>query len=143
MPFRPIYHAPRHRSWEGTDTLTAPVPISNDTARSGAQSACETCRVLMSRGITGPFETWKPSVPYACMRDDVERTAELTVEEGKAKSPRFRRWEPYSHAQDAISRARGSASAREDDAAGRVVVAPDTIARSCEEERKLLAEVAE
>ena len=73
----------------------------------------------MSRGITGPFETWKPSVPYACMRDDVERTAELTVEEGKAKSPGLGgRREPYSHAQDAIFRARGSASAREDDAAG-------------------------
>jgi hypothetical protein len=35
---------------------------------------CEACRALMSSGITGPFETWKPGVPYACMRGD-RRTA--------------------------------------------------------------------
>ena len=30
---------------------------------------CETCRVLMSRGIVGAFETWKPDIPYPCMRE--------------------------------------------------------------------------
>ena len=33
---------------------------------------CQARRVLMSRGIVGPFETWKESVPYACMRGDIE-----------------------------------------------------------------------
>jgi hypothetical protein len=51
----------------------------------------------MVRGITGPFETWKEGVPYACMRGDIERTGGLTVDEGSAKSPRFRRWEPHPH----------------------------------------------
>jgi hypothetical protein len=58
-------------------------------------AVCETCRVLMSRGITGPFETRKEAVLYACMRGDIERTAGLTVEEGSTKSPQFRRWEPH------------------------------------------------
>jgi hypothetical protein len=30
---------------------------------------CETCRVLMSRGIVGAFETWKPDIPCPCMRE--------------------------------------------------------------------------
>jgi hypothetical protein len=25
---------------------------------------CETCRLLMSRGIVGVFETWKADIPY-------------------------------------------------------------------------------
>jgi hypothetical protein len=58
----------------------------------------------------------------------IERTAGITVEEGSTKSPRFRMWEPHRHSQNGISRASGSAPAREDD--GRV--AADTIARSCE-----------
>jgi hypothetical protein len=28
--------------------------------------------VLMRRGIVGPFETWKPSIPYPCLRGDIE-----------------------------------------------------------------------
>jgi hypothetical protein len=81
---------------------------------------CETCRVLMSRGVTGPFETWREGIPYACMRGDIERAAELT-EESSAKSPRFKRWEPYPHSQNAISQASGSASAREAGVTGRVI----------------------
>jgi hypothetical protein len=80
---------------------------------------CETCRVLMSRGITGPFETWKEAIPYACVHGDIERTAGLTVEEGSTKSPRFKRWQPHPHSQNAIPLARGSAPAREDGGAGR------------------------
>jgi hypothetical protein len=80
---------------------------------------CETCRVLMSRGITGPFETWKEGVPHACMQGDIESTAGLTAEEASTKSPRFRSWEPHPRSQNAFSRARGSAPAREDDGVGR------------------------
>jgi hypothetical protein len=82
-------------------------------------AVCETCRVLISRAITGPFETWREGIPYACLRGDIERTASLSVEEGSTKSSRFRRWEPHPHSQDALSRARGSAPAREGDVAGR------------------------
>ena len=92
-------------------------------------AVCETCRVLMSRGISGPFETWKAGVLHACMRGDIERTAGLTVDEGSAKSPRFRRWEPHPHSQNAVSRARGDAPGREENGAGREV-ADDTIALS-------------
>jgi hypothetical protein len=42
---------------------------------------CPSCRALMERGITGPFETWKEGMPYACMRGDVEKVAGLTVKE--------------------------------------------------------------
>jgi hypothetical protein len=33
---------------------------------------CGACHVLMRRGIVGPFETWKPSNPYPCLRGDIE-----------------------------------------------------------------------
>jgi hypothetical protein len=75
----------------------------------------ETCRVLMARGITGPFETLKEGVPYVCMRGDIERTAGLTVEEGSARSPRFKSGSHTAQFQDAISQATGSAPAREED----------------------------
>ena len=29
---------------------------------------CEACRVLMSRGILGPLETWKVGISYPCRR---------------------------------------------------------------------------
>src|SRR5262245_15311185 len=32
---------------------------------------CPSCRALLARGITGSFETWRESVPYACMRGDI------------------------------------------------------------------------
>jgi len=92
-------------------------------------AVCESCRVLMSRGITGHFETWKEGVPYGCLRGDIEITAGVKVEEGSTKSPRFKRWEPHPHLQIALCCARGDAPASEEDAAGRVV-ATDMIACS-------------
>ena len=79
---------------------------------------CEACRVLMSRGIVGPFETWKQGILYPCLRGDIETTASLTVEESITKSPRFTKWQPHPHSQDAIYRASGSAPAPEDVGAG-------------------------
>jgi hypothetical protein len=35
----------------------------------------------MALGITGPFETWKEGIPYACLRGDIEKVAGLTVYE--------------------------------------------------------------
>src|SRR5262245_30403365 len=63
---------------------------------------CETCRVLMSRGIVGTFETWKPGVPDPCMRGDIARTAELTVHERDDGVVHFARWRPFN--QNAVSR---------------------------------------
>jgi hypothetical protein len=74
---------------------------------------CPSCRALMARGITGPFETWKDGVPYACLRGDIETMAGLTLEESGTKTPRFNWWQPHPHSQDAISSASGSAPARE------------------------------
>jgi hypothetical protein len=107
----------------------SPVPDGEVLCDRVHNAICETCRVLMSRGITGPFESWRAAIPYACLWGDIERTAGITVEEGSTKS--FRRWEPHPHSQNGISRASGSAPAREDDGNGRRVAA-DTIARSCE-----------
>ena len=42
---------------------------------------CESARALMARGITGPFETRKPGIDYACMTGDIEKTAGLTIRE--------------------------------------------------------------
>ena len=81
----------------------------------------------MSRGIVGPFETWKQGTPYPCLRGDIEETAGLTVSEPDDGVVHFARWTPF--VQNAVSRSAVQPSAREDDAAGRVVAA-DTIAHS-------------
>jgi hypothetical protein len=41
----------------------------------GCNALCEACRVLMSRGIIGSFETRKPGINYPCMTGDIEKTA--------------------------------------------------------------------
>src|SRR5262245_48847740 len=56
---------------------------------------CETCRLLMSRGIVGAFETWNEGVPYACMRGDIETTAGLTVKEPDRGAIAFARWNAF------------------------------------------------
>jgi hypothetical protein len=66
--------------------------------------------VLMTQASPGPFETWKPGIPDACLRGDIERTADLTIEEGSAKSPRLKMWELHLHPQNALSRASMSAA---------------------------------
>ena len=46
----------------------------------GAHNAvCKACRVLMSRGILGPLETWKVGISYPCMTGDIEKVAGLTI----------------------------------------------------------------
>ena len=81
----------------------------------------------MSRGITGPFETWKADVPYACLRGDIERTAGLTVAEPDIRNrdckPKFKRWKPYPTSQHAVPLHSVDAPAREDEVAGRGVAA--------------------
>jgi hypothetical protein len=59
--------------------------------------------------------------PYACLRGDIETMAVLTLEESSTKTPRFKRWQPQPHSQDAVSSASGSAPARESDLGGRVI----------------------
>jgi hypothetical protein len=106
----------------------------------GVHSAlCEACRVLMSRGIIGSFETRKPGLDYPCMIGDIENTAGLTVYEPNDGTVHFVRWRPFD--QNAASRSAVLPSAREDDAAG-TPLAADTIAHSCEG-REQLAEAAE
>jgi hypothetical protein len=79
----------------------------------------------MSRGIAGAFETWKEGIPYACLRGDIARTAELTVHEPDDGVVHFARWRPLN--QDALSGSAVPAPAREDDRASREIAA-DTIA---------------
>jgi hypothetical protein len=87
----------------------------------------ETCRVLMSLGILGTFETWKEDIHHACMRGDIETTAGLTVAEpdirGRDCQPRFVRWRPYPGSQDGLLLHSVDAPAREEEEGGRVVVA--------------------
>jgi hypothetical protein len=112
----------------------------------------EACRALMSRGIVGAFETWKPSLPYPCLRGDIEQTAGLTVyEPDDVKDSRpihFRPWRPFDvealtgvACQDAHCGGTGLAPAREEDRVGRRVAA-DTIA-SLRSDRDPMPEAAE
>jgi hypothetical protein len=71
----------------------------------------------MARGITGPFETWKEGIPYACLRGDIEKVAGLTVYEPNDGVVHFARWRPLD--QSAVSRSAVLAPAREDDGSGR------------------------
>jgi hypothetical protein len=71
----------------------------------------------MARGITGPFETWKEGIPYACLRGDIEKVAGLTVYEPNDGVVHFARWRTFN--QDALSCSAVPAPAREDDGAGR------------------------
>jgi hypothetical protein len=102
-------------------------------------AVCETCRVLMSRGIVGTFETWKAGIAYPCMTGDIANTAELTVHEPDDGVVHFARWRPFD--QDAVSRSAVPAPAREEDAAGRDVAA-DTNA-SARSDRQSIPEAAE
>jgi hypothetical protein len=82
---------------------------------------CETCRVLMSRGIVGAFETWKAGIPYPCMTGDIASTAELTVHEPDDGIVHFARWRPFY--QDAVSRSAVPSPAHEEYAAGGCIAA--------------------
>ena len=74
---------------------------------------CASCRALMNRSITGPFETWRAGIPYACLRGDIERTAGLAIEEGNTTTVRFKQWQPHPGSHDAVSSGSGkSASTR-------------------------------
>jgi hypothetical protein len=73
---------------------------------------CTSCRALMARGITGPFEAWKEGIPYACLRGDIEKVAGLTVYEPDDGVVHFTRWRPFD--QNAVSRSAVLAPARED-----------------------------
>jgi hypothetical protein len=78
---------------------------------------CETCRVLMSRGIVGVFETWKVGIGSPCMTGDIASTAGLTVHEPDDGVVHFAKWRPFD--QDAVSRSAAPTPAREDDVASR------------------------
>jgi hypothetical protein len=91
-------------------------------------AVCETCRVLMSRGIVGPFETWKAGIEYPCMMGDISSIAELTVHEPDDGVVHFARWRPFN--QNTVSRSAVPSPAREDDRAGRGGP-PDTNASLC------------
>jgi hypothetical protein len=58
-------------------------------------AVCEACLVLMSRGIVGSFETWKPGIRYPCMMGDIASTAELMVHESDDGIVHFARWRPF------------------------------------------------
>ena len=56
---------------------------------------CPSCRALLARGITGPFDTWREAVPYAFMRGDIEITAGLIVKEPDRGAIAFARWNAF------------------------------------------------
>jgi hypothetical protein len=70
----------------------------------------------MARGITGPFETRKPGIDYACMTGDIEKTAGLTIREPDSvddvRPVHFAKWKPFD--LDAVSHRADLAPASED-----------------------------
>ena len=69
----------------------------------------DACRVLLAMGITGEVQTWRQDRQEPCLRLDIERGANLTVEEGQRVGPRLRRWVAHPDAAnlEAISCSRG------------------------------------
>ena len=59
----------------------------------------DAARVLLDKGITGTFETWRPGSSFAAMRFDVEVAAKWRTEEGPNKGPRRVRWRPFSKSE--------------------------------------------
>jgi hypothetical protein len=64
----------------------------------------DACRALLTRGLAGRLEVWRPGKATWDAAVDIEAGAQLTVAEDHRQGPRFVRWEPAS--VDAISRAR-------------------------------------
>ena len=69
----------------------------------------DACRVLLAMGITGRLQTSRQDREEPCLRLDIERGANLTVEEGQRVGPRLRRWMAHPDPADleAISCSRG------------------------------------
>ena len=84
----------------------------------------EACRMLLAMGINGMLETWRPDRQAPCLRLDIGRGANLTVEEGQRVGPRLRRWVAHPDAAnlEAISCSRGPPQTPETIA--RVIVLP-------------------
>ena len=83
--------------------------------------ACSSCRVLLTREITGPFETWREGVPYARMRGDVEEVAGLTFKEPDRGLVAFARWNAFP-SSPVEARTRGG-------------IKPGSVWRACRRER--------
>ena len=90
--------------------------MARSSATGSTNAVCETCRLLMSRGIVGTFETWKPGIDHPCMSGDITSTAGLTVHEPDDGVVHFARWRPFD--QNAVSRSAVPAPAREEDRVG-------------------------
>jgi hypothetical protein len=64
----------------------------------------DAARVLFSEGVTGRLKIWRASATYAAMYLDIEKAAELTVEETDTEGPRIVKWRPSSYASAALDR---------------------------------------
>ena len=62
------------------------------------QPELDAARVLVTRGITGRAETWRPGSTAPALRLYLERAAGFTVEESETRGPRFKRWRPHPRA---------------------------------------------
>jgi hypothetical protein len=73
----------------------------------------DACRALLALGITGKLEMWRPGKAWPDMQLDIERGAQLTVEESDRQAPRFVRWRPREDAAaNALRGSEGSARTR-------------------------------
>jgi hypothetical protein len=52
----------------------------------------DAARVLLAEGVTGRLEVWRATGTEAAMYLDIEKAAELMVEESATASPRIRSW---------------------------------------------------
>ena len=70
----------------------------------------DACRRLLSLGITGMLETWRPDQPDPSMRMDIAKAAKLSMIDNGRDGPRFAKWAPIAEGAfgNAVSRRSGS-----------------------------------
>jgi len=63
----------------------------------------DACRALITLGITGKLEMWRPGKVGPDMQLDIERAAKLTVVETEKVGPHLASWRPFApDTQDAV-----------------------------------------
>jgi hypothetical protein len=56
----------------------------------------DAARALLTMGITGSVQVWRPGGTFPSMTLDIAKAAKMTVEESATASVRLTRWVPFS-----------------------------------------------
>jgi hypothetical protein len=100
LPLAGLGVAPAEPLGQGHDSgcgiaLRMPIEVGRPPTSKRNETPVSVHVTLPQRDITGPFETWREGISYACMRGDIERTAGLTVKEPDRGAIAFARWNAF------------------------------------------------